>query len=366
MRLCNAPAGSVPRRQLTFHGREWRLVVRHRHQATISEKTFTLCECECRPASVCFWVCPNNHMLCVCVYICKISLNTMCATALMVNTLREAVCSCVLIYVVDMCVSERLRTWSPVMFPSMQRVVAQSMQTVDSLRQNTPRRHEWFYSRAIRTLAIQGPTKGKLNTSQRHWHSGLPVTEKWHVSQNYIMRQEWLMALNRIRGFVWACYSLPISIMLWWNGYRGKHALSFLSPNVFLFVGPVTGSPGLSQPAHASCCVWADLMDKTIYWLSNTIHAVHLRTLRHFISLLSSLFLWRNLTPSLSLFPSLACLQVVCCSQYGAGVQSLQISAAHGTVLLGTFQKWSNTRWSHPQWLQLLSITGVTSSASFL
>lgn len=217
------------------------------------------------------------------------------------------------------------------MFPSMQqqRVVAQSMNGVDSLEQNTARRHEWFYSRAIRAFAIHGPTKGKLNMSQRRWLSGLPVTEKWHVSQNDIMRQEWLMASNRIRGFVWACYSLPISIMLWWNGYSSKHALSFLSPNVFLSVGPVAGSPSISIPAHASCWIWGDLVDKTIYWLSNTIHAVHLHTLQHFISLLSSLSLWRNITLSLSLFPSLACLQVVCCSQYGAGVQSLQISAAH-------------------------------------
>lgn len=59
-------------------------------------------------------------------------------------------------------------------------------------------------------------------------------------------------------------------------------------PNVFLFVGPGTRSPGISKPAHAGCFIGGDLTDKTTYWLSNRIHAVDLRSLRLFISLLSS------------------------------------------------------------------------------
>lgn len=65
MRLCNAPAGSVPRERIAFHGREWQLFVRHGCQATIGEKTFTL--------SVCICLLLAEHPY-VCVCVCEIIL----------------------------------------------------------------------------------------------------------------------------------------------------------------------------------------------------------------------------------------------------------------------------------------------------
>lgn len=40
MRLCNAPAGSMPKEWISFHGRERLLFVHHGCEATISEKSF--------------------------------------------------------------------------------------------------------------------------------------------------------------------------------------------------------------------------------------------------------------------------------------------------------------------------------------
>lgn len=84
-----------------------------------------------------------------------------------------------------------------------------------------------------------------------------------------------------------------------------------------------------------------------------------------FISLLSSL--WRNPTLSLSLFPSLASLQVDCCSRCRDGVQSLQISAEHRTVQPGSFWKCSIAvqLYSHTLLLTLRSplfLAGVSNS----
>lgn len=123
--------------------------------------------------------------------------------------------------------------------------------------------------------------------SQSHWHSGLPVTEKWHVFPNYIMRQKWLMASNLIRGFGQACYSLTLSIMLRWNGYSVKHAHSF-SILLHVLAGPGSIYWSIYKPAHATSLIKGDLMDETTYWLSNRIPAVDLRSLTVFISLLSS------------------------------------------------------------------------------
>ena len=57
-----------------------------------------------------------------------------------------------------------------------------------------------------------------------------------------------------------------------------------------------------------------------------------------------------SVTLPYSLFRSLACLQVVCCSQCGPGVQTLQTWAAHETVLLGTFPKCGTTKACSPRW----------------
>lgn len=133
--------------------------------------------------------------------------------------------------------------------------------------------------------------------SQSHCHSGLPVTEKWHVFQNYIMRQKWLMASNLIRGFGRACYSLTLSIMLRRNGYSVKHAHSFcILPRVLAGPGSIYWS--IYKPAHATSLIKGDLTDETTYWLSNRIPAVDLRSLPVFISLLSSLPLSVSLTQS--------------------------------------------------------------------
>lgn len=159
------------------------------------------------------------------------------------------------------------------------------------------------------------------------------------------------MASNLIRGFGRACYSLTLSIMLPWNGYSVKHAHSFSIP-LRVLAGPGSIYWSIYKPAHATSLIKEDPTDETTYWLSNRIPML-IFALSQFLfpscPLSLSLFLWRNPTLSLPLFPSLACLQVDCCSQCGAGVQSLQISAEHGTVQPGSFQKCSNTMWFHSQ-----------------
>lgn len=149
-----------------------------------------------------------------------------------------------------------------------------------------------------------------------------------------------------------------------------------------MFVGPGTRSSTVSKPAHVSCFIWGDLRDKTIYWLSNRIPAVdlpsltfHLPSCPFYLSLFLSLTLSNSVPLPAPLFPSLACLQVVCCSQCGAWVQTLQPSAAHETVLLGIFQKCGTTKLSHQGDSILsicfsllaasLSITGVRSSSCY-
>lgn len=76
--------------RITFHEREWQLFVHHGCQATISEKTFTLCECACvhMQARICLLLRVLEHLH-EYVYVRSAHMPTcksFCIRALMVNT----------------------------------------------------------------------------------------------------------------------------------------------------------------------------------------------------------------------------------------------------------------------------------------
>lgn len=145
MRLCNAPAGPMPREWITFHGKEWQLFVRHGCQGTISEKTLCECACLCTGLHLFAQSVSENPHASVCARLAYTPLcKSFCIHALMVKTTGKG---CVHAHMYFLWPTGNFgyiwpaaekNSWLPVMFPSIHQPKV--------VEQTTPTEHKWFYS----------------------------------------------------------------------------------------------------------------------------------------------------------------------------------------------------------------------------